>query len=380
MLVSKQQLLKMDLLALILHNFFSFIFIISLIVFIHEFGHFYVARLCGVKVDQFAIGFGKELFGFNDKHGTRWKFCLVPMGGYVKMFGDRNAASIADDELIAKMSEEEKQQSFIAKNAYQRMAIVAAGPIANFILAIVIFTFMFNVRGESRLLPVIHEVLQESAAFDAGLKKGDDILWIGDKKIETFSDLAGIIAQSKEGDVLPFKVKREGEILVFDVKPKMQVRKDVFGEEVKIPTVGVSASEIVNNDLNIVQSFVKANQETYNISVAIFSAIGDLITGDRSVKELGGPIKIAKYSGKTVSAGFWMVIWFMAMISINLGVMNLLPVPVLDGGHLFYYIIELIKGKPLSKNLQDLGYRAGFALLMTLMLFTTFNDLVGLFN
>lgn len=370
----------MDLAALILHNLFSFIFIISLIVFIHEFGHFYVARLCGVKVDQFAIGFGKELFGFNDKHGTRWKFCLVPMGGYVKMFGDRNAASIADDEAIAKMTAQEKKVSFIAKNVYQRMAIVAAGPIANFILAILIFTFMFSIKGENRVLPIIEEVLEGSAAFESGLKKGDEVLLIGDQKIGDFSELAGIVSSSKAGDVLQFKVKRQDQILDLKVAPKIQLRKDVFGEEVKIPTVGITASQVVTKELNIYQSFIKANQETYNISAAIFRAIGELVTGKRSVKELGGPVKIAKYSGKTVSAGFWMIIWFMAMISINLGVMNLLPVPVLDGGHLFYYLVEMVKGKPLPKSVQDFGYKIGFSLVLTLMIFTTFNDVVGLFN
>jgi len=370
----------MALLQLVLHNFFSFIFIISVIVFIHEFGHFIVARWCGVKVDQFAIGFGKELFGFNDKYGTRWKFCLVPMGGYVKMFGDRNAASIPDDEMISNMSAADKKVSFIAKSVYQRMAIVVAGPVANFILAIVIFTFMFSIRGERSVLPIIDEVLKESAAEISGLKVDDEILFVGEKKIDNFSALAGIIAITKEGDVLDFKIRRNHKVLDIKVIPKMKLRKDIFGEEVKIPTVGISASQIIDRELNILQAFGKANQETYTISTAIFRAIGELVTGKRSVKELGGPIKIAKYSGKTVSAGFWMVIWFMAMISINLGVMNLLPIPVLDGGHLFYYIIEMVKGSPLKKSVQEIGYRVGFALMISLMLLTTFNDISGLIN
>lgn len=370
----------MDIVQTVLHNFFSFIFIISVIVFIHEFGHFIVARWCGVKVEQFSIGFGKELFGFVDKKGTRWKICLMPMGGYVKMFGDRNAASVPDNEMIAKMSEKDKKISFIAKNVYQRMAIVVAGPVANFLLAIVIFTFMFSVRGENTVLPIIDVVMKESAAEKSGLKKGDEILFIDEKKIEDFSALAGIISSTNEGKVLDFKIMRNKKVLDIAVTPIIKTRKDIFGDQVKIPTIGISASQIVERQLNIFQSFVKANKETYTISKAIFSAIGDLVTGNRSVKELGGPIKIAKYSGKTVSSGFWMVIWFMAMISINLGVMNLLPVPVLDGGHLFYYIVELVKGKPLSRNIQDFGYKAGLALVMTLMVLTTFNDVSGLFG
>lgn len=370
----------MELLQLILHNFFSFIFIISLIVFIHEFGHFYVARLCGVRVEQFAIGFGKEIFGFNDKHNTRWKFCLVPMGGYVKMFGDRNAASIADDELIAKMSVEERKTSFIAKNVYQRFAIVLAGPLANFILAIFIFTFMFYVKGQTSVLPIISEVVKDSAASEAGILKNDKIIKINNKEINDFADVATMISTSKKGQKLDLVILRNNKIVELDVVPKMVARKNIFDETLPVPTIGVIASEVVAKKLNIFQSFAKANLETYNISLAIFKALGELITGNRDLKELGGPIKIAKYSGKTVSNGFWMVIWFMAMISINLGVMNLLPVPVLDGGHLFYYFIEMIKGKALPKKVQEVGYRLGFACLITLMLFTTFNDLVGLFK
>ena len=368
----------MEILELILHNLFSFLFIISIIVFIHEFGHFIVARLCGVKVEEFAIGFGKELFGFNDKYATRWKFCLVPMGGYVKMYGHRNAASLPDEEVISKMSDEEKKVSFIAKNVYQRMAIVAAGPVANFLLAIVIFTFMFFARGEQRLLPVVDLVVKDSAAEQSGLQKNDKILAIDNKEISDFSDVVQVISMTKAGDVLNFKVARGSDVVDLKVVPKIQKRKDVFGEEVEVPMVGISASHLVYRPLGLVDSFAKANKETYNISMAIFRAIGELVTGKRSPKELGGPIKIAKYSGKTVSNGFWMVIWFMAMISINLGVMNLLPVPVLDGGHLFYYMVELVKGRPLSRQIQDWGYKAGFALVMTLMVFTTFNDVVGL--
>ena len=283
----------MELLQLILHNFFSFIFIISVIVFIHELGHFIVARWCKVKVEQFAIGFGKELFGFNDKHGTRWKFCLVPMGGYVKMFGDRNAASTPNEEMIAKMSVAEKKVSFIAKSVYQRMAIVVAGPVANFLLAIVIFTFMFSIRGERSVLPIIDEVLKESSAEMAGLKKDDEILFVGEKEINDFSSLASIIATSKEGDVLNFRIRRNHKVFDIAVTPKIQSRKDVFGEEIKVPTVGISAAQVVKKELNIAQAFAKANKETYIISTAIFRAVGELITGKRSVKELGGPIKIA---------------------------------------------------------------------------------------
>lgn len=368
----------MELTQLILHNLFSFIAIISLIVFIHEFGHFYVARLCGVHIEAFAIGFGKELFGFNDKKGTRWKFCILPLGGYVKMYGDKNGASIPDLEEAEKMTAEEKKKSFLFKNVYQRIAIVAAGPLANFILAILIFTFLFKFNGMNTVLPVIDEVMADSSAMAAGLKKGDEVLAIDDKEINDFSEIRQTIS-NKANQELVFKIKRQeknGE-KIFDLKiaPKYQTSKDFFGDEVKTPMLGITASRVDHQDLNIGQAFIQANVETYKISIAIFKATWELLTGQRSVDELGGPIKIAKYSGQTTTMGITVVAWFMAMISLNLGVMNLLPVPVLDGGHLFYYIIEAIRKKPLPQKAQMIGFQIGMSLVIALMAFTTFNDI-----
>jgi regulator of sigma E protease len=369
----------MTLINIILHNLFSFIFIISFIVFIHEFGHFFVARLCGVQVDEFSIGFGKKLFGFTDKKGTLWKFCLLPFGGYVKMFGDRNGASMPDSEAIAAMSESDRKKSFVGKNVYQRMAVVVAGPVANFILTIFIFTFLFRLNGLNAIAPVISDVLPESAALESGLKKSDRILAINGAEINDFNEVRGIVATNLEAS-LTFKIKRGEEILEIKVTPKIENRKDFFGDEVKMPTIGIAASEMVHEDLNLAQSFIHANVETYKTSIAIFKAIGELITGKRSVEELGGPIKIAKYSGKTVDMGIITVLWFMAMISLNLGVMNLLPVPVLDGGHLFFYVIEAILGKPLPPKTQQIAFQFGLALVLTLMIFTTINDVRHLIN
>jgi len=367
----------MSVINLVIHNLLSFLVIISLIVFIHEFGHFLVARLCGVKVDEFAIGFGKKLFSWRDKKGTQWKFCLLPLGGYVKMHGDRNAASIADPELVAKMSEEEKKISFVGKNVWQRMAIVSAGPIANFILAIFLFTVLFKINGINKVLPIIDEVLPNSAAYESGLKKGDEIIAIEEKKISEFDQIREYVILAKERE-LNFEIKRGEKILALKISPKIEVRKDFFGDEVKLATLGISAASVDHRNLNIIQSFGEASKETYKISIAVFKAVGELITGQRSVKELGGPIKIAKYSGKTVDMGIMVVLWFMAMISINLGVMNLLPVPVLDGGHLFFYAIEAVRRKALSQKTQMIGYRIGLSLVLSLMVFTTINDVVQL--
>ncbi len=368
----------MTIIQLILQNLFSFIFIISLIVFIHEFGHFYVARLCGVKIEEFSIGFGKKLFGFVDKKNTQWKFCLLPFGGYVKMYGDKNAASMPDDSAIASMSDEEKKKSFIGKNVYQRMAIVSAGPIANFLLTIFIFTILFKVNGLNTVLPVLDEVIAESAAFESGLKKGDVIVAINNNEINDFEEVRNSVVTSLDGANLLFKIKRGEEVFEVNIKPKIQIRKNFFGEDVKMATLGVAAAASSHQDLNIIQSFVRANSETYNISISIFKALGELVTGKRDLREMGGPVKIAKYSGKTVEMGVMAVLWFMAMISVNLGVMNLLPVPVLDGGHLFYYIIEAVRGKALSLKTQQIGFRIGMSLVLSLMIFTTLNDVLQL--
>lgn len=368
----------MALAQLILQNFFSFVLLISVIVFIHEFGHFYVARLCGVKIEQFALGFGRELWGFTDKKGTRWKVCPIPFGGYVKMFGDKNGASIPDEELLAKMSEDEKKISFLGKNVWQRVAVVAAGPAANFLLAIAIFTFLFRVNGVVESVPVVSEIMAESAAAKSGLQVGDRVLAIDSAEIKNFDQIREIVVQSADKQ-LQFKILRNGAEILVPVTPKFRVNKDLFGEEVKVGMIGVVGTEGEHRILGLGQSFVEANKETYRVSTAIFKAIGELITGKRSVEELGGPIKIAKYTGKTFEMGFFVVLWFVAMISVNLGVMNLLPVPVLDGGHLFYYFLEILRGKPIPQKVQTIGFRIGFALIATLMIFTTLNDIRHLF-
>ncbi len=369
----------MTILALILHNFLSFVAIISLIVFIHEFGHFWVARLCGVQIEAFSIGFGKEICGFIDKKGTRWKLCLLPLGGYVKMYGDKNGASMPDLEELQKMSTVEKEKSFIFKNVYQRFAIVIAGPVANFLLAIIIFTFLFKINGLNTVLPIVDEILPQSAASESHLQKGDRILTINGKEITDFNDVRKIVTISTDKE-LQLKIERKKQILQINITPKYQVSKDFFGDEIKTGMLGITASQTTHEDLNIVQSFASANVETYKTSLLIFEALYELITGKRSVKELGGPIKIAKYSGQTVTMGITVVAWFMAMISINLGVMNLLPVPVLDGGHLFFYLIEMIAKKPLPQKTQQIGFQIGMALVLTLMIFTTFNDVYQLFS
>ena len=369
----------MIILNLILHNLFAFIIILSIIVFIHEFGHYIVAKLCGVKVEQFSIGFGKEIFGFNDKSGTRWKFSLLPLGGYVKMFGDRNPASVVDDDAIKNMSEEDKKISFYFQNVWKRIAIVSAGPIANFLLCILLLTVIFKVQGLTKVLPIIDKVQEKSSAEQAGILVGDKILKINNTIIFDFTQLRQIIIQNGEKE-MQVEIQRKEKVVNISLAPKMTISKNIFGEEHKTPLIGVSANQFEYSELNITQSFINANIETYKLGTAVLKAVGELITGTRSIKELSGPVKIAEYSGKSMDGGFLMVLWFMAMISVNLGVANLLPIPVLDGGHLFYYIIEAIKGKPLPQKIQNAGFQIGFSFLITLMIFTTYNDIHKIFN
>jgi regulator of sigma E protease len=334
--------------------------------------------MCGVKVEEFSIGFGKEIIAFNDKKNTRWKICLLPLGGYVRMFGDKNAASITDQNALSSMSEEEKKQSFIAKNVYQRFSIVVAGPIANFLLAIVFFTIIFSINGVNISNNQIAEVVENSAAYSAGVKNNDKIIKIDEVAVADFNQIQQIISASADKK-LRLEILRDEKIINLEITPQTKIVKNIFSEDMKIGMIGVVASSGTHQELNIFQSFSFASIETYKISLAVLKALSELITGKRSFEELGGPIKIAKYSAKSVELGFTAVIWFVAMISINLGVMNLLPIPVLDGGHLFYYLIEMITKKPLSQKIQNIGFQIGFSLLITLMIFTTLNDIKQIF-
>jgi len=369
----------MTLIKLILENILAFSVIISVIVFIHEFGHFIVARWCGVKVEKFSIGFGKKLFSFKDKHQTQWQFCILPLGGFVKMYGDSNSASIPDYKLIKKMTESERKISFIAKNVYQRIAIVFAGPLANIILAITIFTLLFRINGLNKVAPKVSEIIEDSPAYHSKIMVNDEIISIAGQGVADFSDVRKIINFNNDEEI-EIIVKRGDKFINLIVKPEVKITKDLFGDEVKVKMIGITANEFENIKLNLPESFIQANLECFDISMSIFKAIGQLITGNRSIKEMGGPIKIAKYSSKSFSMGITTFLWFSALISLNLAVMNLLPIPVLDGGHLFFYFCEAIFRKPIPVNIQKIGYNIGLAIVLSLMIFTTGNDIWQLFN
>lgn len=353
----------------------AFVFALSVLVFFHELGHFWVARKNGVKVEVFAIGFGPELFGWNDKQATRWKVCLLPFGGYVKMFGDADATSTTADEAHVELSEEEKKLSFHHKSLKARSAIVAAGPIANFILAAVLFAGLYAIAGvPERFHAAVGEVVSESAADQAGLQKGDLILELAGQKLETFDDLRTIVIENPDVD-LSAVVKRDTQTLNLVITPK---GVELNGETVGQLGVRPDASQADVVRYNPFTALWMGVERTVVMTGTILSHLGTLIMGQGSVDDLGGPLRIAQVSGDAAQSGFDSLIYLMAVLSINLGLINLFPVPMLDGGHLLFYAIEAIRGKPLGEKAQEYGFRIGLTLVLSLMIFATWNDLVQL--
>ncbi len=362
----------------LLHTGLSFLAVISIIVFIHEYGHYLMARLCGVKVDVFAIGFGKELFGYTNKSGTRWKFCALPFGGYVKMFGDETAASSPDSEKLNTMSEADRQLSFHFKPLWQKAIIVAGGPLFNFLLTIGIFTFLIFNNGIVSSEPVVGTIIEKSAGEEAGFQKGDRILRVGEQEIEVFQDIPIAIATNLEEEIA-IEILRDAHKMVLKVTPKFTEIPDALGNKIKHPRIGIQSPQLKIEDLGFFGALKHAVLRTYQICEATLKVLGQLVTGQRDAKQLKGPIGIAKMSGQATETGMGTFIWFLAMLSANLGLVNLLPVPLLDGGHLLYYAVEAAQGRPLAEKLQQIGFKIGFVVLGSLMAFTILNDVMGLF-
>ncbi len=444
-----------------------FIVVLSILVFVHEWGHYIVARICGVKVETFSIGFGKELFGRNDKHGTRWKVSLIPLGGYVKMFGDVDPASaghsdgVKDGEKVRPFTTAEKKEAFFAKPVAQRAAIVIAGPAINFIFAIIILAGMYGFHGQPVTPPMASAVIAGSAADKAGIEPHDEIVSIAGEKVKRFEDIRRIVMVALDTP-LPFKIIRDGEEIELTATPKKEQLTDRFGfthsrgllgivgpsdgiaiknvvavndtsvkgadearkalmpvlgqridlkllrgktaeGEDRIDTLIVKAPVNDNKGLNdetsetygalvvsgttnellrhgVVGSLGAAVNETWSITTSTLKALGQMFTGTRSATELGGIVRIGAIAGDMAQMGILAIITFTALLSINLGLINLFPIPMLDGGHLMFYAIEAIKGKPVSEKIQDYAFRAGFAVLISMMLFANLNDLYQLFD
>jgi regulator of sigma E protease len=359
--------------------------LILVVVFIHEYGHYYFARRYGVGVTDFSIGFGKELFGWNDKSGTRWKICWIPLGGYVKFFGDRNVFSQADqEELLKKYNKEDQDKLFVTKPLYQRALIVAGGPVANFILAIFIFLFIYMFVGKDFTPAIIDEVQKDSPAEIAGMKKNDIIVEIDNIKVESILDVSKLIAMSTS-EFIDFKVSRYEKEILLKVKPNLVESEDNLGNKINKRMIGIMLSpynnEIKHVKLGPVKALVHSLNEVYFVTTSSLKYIGSMLIGAGDSSQLGGPIRIAKISGQVAEFGIIPFISMMAYISISLGLINLFPIPLLDGGHLMFYAFEKILGRPLSQKTQEGFFRIGMFLLLSLMFFATFNDLkdLGLF-
>jgi regulator of sigma E protease len=352
---------------------FAFVAVIGPLVFVHELGHYLVGRWCGVKAEAFSIGFGPELFAWVDSRGTRWRVAALPLGGYVRFKGDMNAASMTDPAWL-EMSAKDRAESFPAKPLWQRAAIVAAGPAINFLFAILILATFAFVHGESRTPAVAGVVQPGSAAAAAGIKAGDRIVSMGGRDMATFDDIR-LYAQIRPGEAVAMVIERDGKTFARDGKIGSVTEDDGFGNKFQIGRLGLAPGDPVVEPVSLLRAPVVAIERTGQIVRTMVETMGQIVSGGRSVKELGGPLKIAQVSGQAATLGLESFIFFAALISINLGFINLLPIPMLDGGHLLFYGIEAVQRRPVSAQAQEWAYRSGLAVLMAMMLLVTFNDL-----
>ncbi|MGJ5205264.1 RIP metalloprotease RseP [Bradyrhizobium sp. HKCCYLR20261] len=358
-----------------------FLFVLTIVVFFHELGHFLIARWAGVKVLTFSLGFGPELIGFNDRHNTRWKISAIPLGGYVKFFGDESEASTPSAEALAKMTAAERADSFHHKTVGQRAAIVAAGPIANFILAVIIFAGMALYFGKPNTTPRVDAVQPDSVAAQAGFKDGDVIAAIDGRPIETFADMQRVVSVSA-GTELNFLIKRNGSELTLKATPALKEVKDLFGNAHRIGVLGIQYNAKPDESRSIPVGFLESIkigfEQVWFIIATTFKFIASLFAGAGSAGDVGGPIRIAQLSGQAASLGFQFVVQLCATLSVSIGLLNLFPVPLLDGGHLLFYGVEAVRGRPLSERAQEMGFRIGLGLVLMLMVFATYNDILHL--
>lgn len=360
----------------ILFTVLAFLLVIGPLIFVHELGHYFAGRAFGVKADVFSIGFGREIAGYTDSRGTRWKLGWMPMGGYVKFAGDMNPASTPTPEWLA-LPPEDRERTFQAKPVWQRFLIVFAGPATNFIIAIAIFMAFFAAFGVPRTPSVISAVMDGSPAAHAGMKAGDQVVAIAGRPIDTFDELADMIRFRPE-ERLRLDIVRSGKPIVVSVFTVANVERDRFGNEFRKGTIGVMSGTQVIEPVPFHRLPVEATRQTFGIVRMMVDTLGQIITGRRSVKELGGPIKIAQVSGQQASLGPLNFVMLMALISINLGFINLLPIPMLDGGHLVFYLFEGIARRPVPERAMEWAFRSGLLVLLSFMVFVTLNDILSL--
>lgn len=354
----------------------AFALVLGPLVFLHEMGHYFAGRLFGVKVDAFSVGFGQEIFGFTDKRGTRWKFGWLPLGGYVRFAGDMNAASVPDAEWLS-LPPEERARTFPARPLWQRAIIVAAGPVMNFLIAVLILAGFALAYGDVRAPTIAGGVVPGGAAAKAGLQAGDRITALGGRPVETFNDMRRYIG-IRAGEHITISFARGGTMMARDAVVETEVERDRFGNEYRLGRLGIKPAQSVLVPVSLFEAPGVAVRQTGEIVQTMVETLGQIVTGRRSVKELGGPLSIAKVSGEQLSLGPQAFVFFVALVSINLGFINLLPVPMLDGGHLFFYGIEAVRRRPVGPQVQEWAFRGGLMALLALMLLVTFNDLGSL--
>ncbi len=358
-----------------------FILVLSLLVFVHEMGHYLVGRWCGIRSTAFSVGFGPELIGFTDKRGTRWKISAIPLGGYVKFFGDEDVSSKPDSDSLSGLTLEERAQTLAGAKLWKRAATVAAGPIANFILAILIFAALFTIYGRMISDPIVSEVRENSAAQTAGVLAGDRLVAIDGENVKTFEDVRRYVAV-RPATPITVTVERNGQQLNLPMVPTRTETTDQFGNKMELGIIGIVTDQTRGNFRHVTYSpgeaLVEGVRETGHVVTGTFAYIGNLVTGRMNADQLGGPVRVAQASGQMASLGFAAVIQLAALLSVSIGLLNLMPVPVLDGGHLVFYAIEAIRGRPLGTGAQEVAFRIGLAMIFSLMVFATWNDISSL--
>ncbi len=359
-----------------------FVVLLGVLVFVHEFGHYLVAKLCGVSVAEFSIGFGKKIWGRKDKSGTEWKLCAIPLGGYCKFLGDGDAASSTDES--ADLSEEDKKHAFAFQNPFKKLAIVVAGPGANYLFAILVFAGVFFFLGKIDFPPVVGDVIAGGAAERAGILPGDRVLSVNGKSVSTFDEVRQEVEMAVDLNV-KIKLEREGKIidLAFPLQV-ISIADEPNQKDITKPMLGIRSVNVVEiqpKNVSLAEAFVSAASETWRLTEVTLRGVGQMITGKRSADDVGGIIRIAEMSGdiSKQNGGLDFLI-FMAMLSINLGLLNLFPIPLLDGGHVIIYLIEIVIGRELNERIKDYVFRLGLVLIISLMLFATYNDFAHLWN
>ena len=359
-----------------------FMFVLMLVVFVHELGHYLVGRWCGIHAVAFAVGFGPELLGFTDRRGTRWKLCAIPLGGYVRYLGDLNVASQPEgQEVLARMSPEERKRSFPAASLWKRAAAVAAGPAFNFIFAIAIFATIFMALGREKVDPIITAVSPDTPAAAAGFEPGDRLLTADGRVIESFNGLQRYV--QPRGDVpIVFEVERDGSILSLTATPERREREDALGNKSTVGLLGVRADRtedsVTRETFGPLSALSLAVHETWFVIERTGGYLAGVIVGREKADQIGGPIRVAQVSGQVATLGFAALLNLTALLSVSIGLLNLMPVPILDGGHLLFYAFEAVLGRPLSAATQEWGYRVGLFLIVSLMVFATWNDIATL--